>query len=175
MAFKIHPLVQKFGNPALQPTKSPKNYSFYFHKCPQNWFTQISGEQDHSWRGNQKIKPSFFPVKSQPRGSTGPKQGPASISKHAVFTQRTHLACSEPKLRRKRVWCLLGVWAHSCARQTPPGQHQALAHREQSLKENELPWRAHPSKGSWGAQLSFPRPTGTQPTDSAHRELEHKT
>lgn len=89
---------------------------------PSKWFTQISGEQDHTWRGNQKIKPSFFLVKSQPRGS---KQGSASISKHAVYAHRTHLVCSKLTLRRKYASCLLGVWAHGFARQTPPAHHQS--------------------------------------------------
>lgn len=56
----------------------------------------------------------------------------------------------------------------------PGRQHQVSTRHgptenRASRRMNELPWRAHPNKGSWGAQLSFPRHTGTQPTDSAHR------
>lgn len=172
MAFKIRPAVQSLGILLYNQSNHQRITAFIFTVL-SNWFTQISGEQDHSWRGNQKTKPSSFLVKSQPRGSRGPKQGSASISKHAVHTQRTHLVCSKLKLRRKHVSCLLDARGHSFARHTPPGHRQPLAHTEQWLKEKEPPWSAH--KGSNGAQLSFPRHTGTQPTDSTDREMEQKT
>lgn len=66
-----------------------------------------------------------FLVKSQPRGSTGPKQGSPSISKRAVYAHRTHFVCSKLTLRRRHVSCLLGVRAHGFARQTPPAHHQS--------------------------------------------------